>query len=326
VVQTSLQIYQLKKKKTYSQNWPVYNKYQTEEKMMFLKILNNAVDALEIPYQYAGGRPHYDLSDLIKCLNIKVFNCFSSRRTNYELQVAYGMEYIKCLPHFNTLINHMGNPEMTQHLHRLYKILAMPLVDIENNFAIDATGFSTFNKNRWIHAKLDWKQVKDFKKLHIISGVRTNIITAARVTAGKKHDSVFFPDLVRQTSMNFKMKLISADAGYLSRQNCNVADDLGIVPYILPREGVTTKGKGSLAWRKMLYLWETYRPVFEKYYHMRSNVESTFSMIKRKYLPYVRSKSDIAQFNEILCKVVCHNASVLVNCVFELGIDLKNLL
>lgn len=47
---------------------------------------------------------------------------------------------------------------------------------------------------------------------------------------------------------------------------------------------------------------------------------------RSKFLPYVRSKSDMAQFNEILCKVVCHNASVLVNCVFELDIDLKSLL
>lgn len=325
MVQTSLQTYALKKKKTYSQNWPVYNKYQTEEKLMFLKILNNAVDALEIPYQYAGGRPHYDLSDMIKCLNIKVFNCFSSRRTNYELQMAYGLGYIKCVPHFNSLINHMGNPEITKYLHKLYKILALPLVNIENNFAIDATGFSTFNKSQWIHVKFDWKQIKDFKKLHIVSGVKTNIITAARVTTGREHESKFFPELIRETSMRFKMKLISADAGYLSRKNCQIAGDLGVMPFILPKENTTSK-RGPTAWKKMLYIWETYRPIFEKHYHMRSNVESTFAMIKRKFLPYVRSKIYVAQMNEILCKVVCHNASVLVNCVFDLDIDLKRLL
>ena len=57
--------------------------------------------------------------------------------------------------------------------------------------------------------------------------------------------------------------------------------------------------------------------------NQRSNVESTFSMMKRKFLPYVRSKSDKAQFNEMLCKVVCHNANVLCTAMFELNLDIR---
>lgn len=57
-----------------------------------------------------------------------------------------------------------------------------------------------------------------------------------------------------------------------------------------------------------------------QHYHKRSNVESSFSMMKRKFLPYVRSKDVKAQFNEMLCKVVCHNLGVLVNAIFELDL------
>ena len=73
----------------------------------------------------------------------------------------------------------------------------------------------------------------------------------------------------------------------------------------------------------MLGLWKDNEELFLKHYHQRSNVESTFSMMKRKFLPYVRSKSDQGQFNEILCKVVCHNASVLCNAMFELNLDIR---
>lgn len=62
---------------------------------------------------------------------------------------------------------------------------------------------------------------------------------------------------------------------------------------------------------------------FRRHYHLRSNVESTFSMMKRKFSDYLKSRKDQSQKNEILCKVVCHNISVLVNGIFELDLKLE---
>lgn len=58
-------------------------------------------------------------------------------------------------------------------------------------------------------------------------------------------------------------------------------------------------------------------------YHKRSNVESTFSAIKRKFGGAVRSKRLTAQTNEILCKVLCYNLTCLVHAMSELGIELN---
>jgi hypothetical protein len=44
-------------------------------------------------------------------------------------------------------------------------------------------------------------------------------------------------------------------------------------------------------------------------------------MMKRKFGGYVRSKTDAAMANEVLCKLLCHNLVVLIHEMFELGIE-----
>jgi D12 class N6 adenine-specific DNA methyltransferase/DDE family transposase len=60
-----------------------------------------------------------------------------------------------------------------------------------------------------------------------------------------------------------------------------------------------------------------------RYYHQRSNVESTFSAVKRKFGGSVRSKLPAAQLDEVLLKCLCHNLSVLVHSIHELGVEPK---
>jgi len=57
-----------------------------------------------------------------------------------------------------------------------------------------------------------------------------------------------------------------------------------------------------------------------KHYHQRSNVESAFSMMKRKFGSYLKARSSVGRENEVLCKALCHNICVLIQEMFELGI------
>jgi transposase len=80
---------------------------------------------------------------------------------------------------------------------------------------------------------------------------------------------------------------------------------------------------GSAAWERLWHLYSLNRAEFLAHYHRRSNVESTFSSVKRKFGGSVRSKLPAAQFNEVLLKCLCHNLSVLVHSIHELGIEPK---
>lgn len=71
----------------------------------------------------------------------------------------------------------------------------------------------------------------------------------------------------------------------------------------------------------MFHYFNYHRDEFLSHYHKRSNVETTFSMIKSKFGQRLRSKSLTAQINEALCKVLCHNLCVLIQAIHELGIE-----
>jgi len=57
----------------------------------------------------------------------------------------------------------------------------------------------------------------------------------------------------------------------------------------------TIKGgeSSSLLWDKMYHYYSFNRDAFMTHYHKRSNVESTFSMIKTKFGDHIRSKTDV---------------------------------
>ena len=63
------------------------------------------------------------------------------------------------------------------------------------------------------------------------------------------------------------------------------------------------------------------REEFMEHYHKRSNVETTFMMVKTKFDDTLKSKNWIAQKNELLCKLIAHNIVVLIHEMHELGIN-----
>src|SRR4051794_23337487 len=73
----------------------------------------------------------------------------------------------------------------------------------------------------------------------------------------------------------------------------------------------------------MFHYYNFNRDDFLNHYHKRSNVESTFSMVKAKFGDSPRSKTDTAMINEVLCKIMCHNICCLIQSMYELGIEAK---
>ncbi|MFZ0308792.1 MAG: transposase [Candidatus Sulfotelmatobacter sp.] len=112
---------------------------------------------------------------------------------------------------------------------------------------------------------------------------------------------------------------VSADKGYASRAKMDAVTAVGAVPYLAFSSH--HRGNGGGTWEKMYHYFQFRRDEFLQHYHKRSNVETAFSMMKRKFGDGLRSKTDVAMVNETLCKILCHNLVVLIHEMCELGID-----
>lgn len=308
---------------TYSQEWSAYNKSQVNEKETFMKLLNDLCGYVE-ESAYTFGRPSASLHDILFCSTFKVFSTFSGRRFSTDIRLAEQNGYITKAIHYNTVFKYFQNPNITQILLNLIQITSLPFKSIETDFAIDSSGFSTAMFSRWVNSRLGQsKEKRDWLKAHIMVGVNTNVITSVKITDGSVSDSPQFTELVKYTAQNFQVKEVSADKGYSSRENIKAVEDVGGQAFIMFRKNANPRRMGSALWKKMFYYFQLNQEEFMEHYHKRSNVESTFSMIKRKFGSNIRSKNKTAQINEILYKVLCHNICVLIQGINELGIEAR---
>jgi transposase len=307
-------------RQTYTQNWPAYNAAQTAEKATVQVLLRGLCDAIETPAHAGRGPKPIPMSDVVFGLVSKVYTTVSGRRASTDIKACETAGHISRAAAYNTLFTHLAKPEMTGILTRLIEQSAAPLAGVETDFAIDSTGFGTAIYRRWYDAKYG-REMKEstWLKAHACVGVVTNIVTAVTVTDSNGADYPQLPALVETTGQRFTMAEVSADKAYLGNTNLTAIEAAGAVPFIPFK--TNSKQAGSPAWRRMHAMFVLREEDFLAAYHKRSNVETTFSAIKRKFGGAVRSKTFTAQRNEILCKVLCHNLSVLVHAIHELGID-----
>lgn len=321
-------------KVTYTQDWTAYNAAQCEEKERFGPMLADLCATIPNPPQ-GRGRPRLPMSDMaFECVS-RVYAGLSARRFDSDVREAKAKGLTDSDPHFNSVLRYLRSPEMTPVLRDLVTLSALPLKAVETDFAVDSTGFTTSRFVRWYDHKWGKEQVKrEWVKLHAMTGVRTNVVTSVEVTDLRGADTTQFVPLVEATAANFTLRDVTADKAYSSKRNLQAVDDVGgtalvpfkanshtgePVPAIHAPQVQALPGTAS-AWLRMYHLFCYQRDTFLSRYHHRSNVESTFSMIKRKFGDSLRSKSDVGQVNEVLCKVIAHNLCVLIACIHEIGL------
>ncbi len=310
-------------KLSYKQAWGIYNQAQTAEGKLFDKLLADLVREVADPKPIqTHGRPHLDFNIALYVAIKKVYSQMSSRRSMSLFGTAKEKGYLEDVPHFNTMSVLLNREDVTPILHNLIAVTSAPLRAVESGFAVDSSGFATRSFGAYCEGKYGLKRSHKWLKAHICIGVKTNIVTAIEVTDENGADSPQFIPLMQQTKQNgFDIKEAYGDKAYLSRDNFAFVDNLGGVPYVPFKENSISKPQGkSHIWRKMFHYFAYNKDEFLEHYHKRSNVETTFSAVKKKLGETLKSKNHTSQVNELLCKFIAYNILVLIEEMHELGI------
>ncbi len=315
-------------KKRYRQNESAFDAGQTKEMRLVDQMLRDLVTGVEDLPRLPGeaGRPPIPLAEALYCVVLKVYSGLSARRASGVWESVKDRGLLTMVPSYRLTSRTLNRPELTPILYRLLSLSALPLAGLEDGGVVapDSTGIQTTSFGAWREAKHGEHRHHKWLKVHAMVGTKTHVILRAIVDDAHSNDAPKFGPLLSSVIEDgFRPEAIVADRGYLSKENYETAAGFGVTPYIPFKSNSVSQARGdyrSRAWKRAFHLFQANREEFDRNYHLRSNVESVFSALKRKFGENIRSKSPVAQVNEVLCKLIAYNLTVIVHEMFESGV------
>lgn len=308
---------------TYRQDWPSYCAAQKNEKDEFLPLLSDLCAGIVEPERKPGrGRRPASLAAQAFAAIFKVFTGMSGRRFMSDLRDVQVKGFVSEAVSPASIARFLESEEATPILTAILTQSSLPLKALEDEFAVDSSGFSASRFEKWYnvkHGKMESKQW--WAKAHVMAGTRTHVITSVIIEDQHSNDAPYFAPLVKATAKNFTIRQATADKAYGSELNFQTVEDCGGTAYIAFRKSAT--GWIGGIFERMYHEFCLNKEEYLRCYHRRSNVESVFSAVKRVYGDSVRSRTRTAMKNEVICKLVCHNLSQLIHLMYELGLDLN---
>ena len=306
---------------TYGQDWPLYNEAQQTEKYRFRALLFELCRGLPDPPQTGPGRRRTAMADMVFACALKVFTTLSSRRFACDLGDAHALGYLSHLMNSVSVCAYLENDLLTPVLQELVVRSSLPLRAVETVFAPDSSGFSTSRFVRWFDEKYGVRRSEhDWVKAHIMTGVKTNIVTAVEIHGRDAADSPLFKPLVETTAENFTVKEVPADKAYSSQENVEAVDALGGMAAIAVQ--VERHGRRRRGLREDVPL----LPLPPRGVPQGTTTSGrTWRAPSRWSRPSsatpCAARRTTAMKNEVLCKFLCHNLCVVHQSQIELGIE-----
>jgi transposase len=292
-------------KKTYAQDWVAYDAAKTNEDYLF-RILQELLQICVHDDKKEGikGRKGFTMREKIFFMCFKIYNRSSLRKCESKLKELKNINFITRVPCFKSVDNFFNEGIMSKILDDLIFISAMPLAQLEETGAIDSTGFSISRFERWHDFKLGRMEGKSrvWRKAHASVGCKSNVCLSVKVTEKNVNDAVMVEKVIIPKIRLFDMKNFVADMAYSSRNILRYVYDLGMMPYVPFRKNAIGKARGSYLWSRMFEEFKKNNEEYMKKYHARSNIETTFHMIKQKFGDNLLTKSFVANENEIKAK------------------------
>ena len=166
------------------------------------------------------------------------------------------------------------------------------------NATIDMTGFSRTNPSQhYLTRILAGEYRKGYAKTSMVYDVDRHKVIALHTKIKLRHELKDAKLLIR----NLDVKVLLADKAYDAEWLHEYCFEQNIKTIIPKKKNI----------RKGFYRRKQMKNYSDEKYHQRSNIESGFSAIKRKYGGSVSGKSLKSIISELSCKAIAHNLRLL---------------
>lgn len=213
-----------------------------------------------------------------------------------------------------TLYKYRASPVLTVILEKLVLESALPEWVNEDLAGADATGLPHSKGKTWLGDKSNPNKYREYDKVHAIMGLRSLVIPAVKITRGTWHDSPQFEYIVNKALPQGDIDAVTADSGYISRDNCELVREHGATPYIMPKENAVFRPEPTDAYEKSVLFATRFPNRFHETYRWRTKCESAFNACKNATGERLRGRTPTSRRNEALCKIIIHNIRMVVMC------------
>lgn len=293
---------------------PNYDKFRANEIGEVVKKVQTTVDDMRIHEKVPGqpGRPPAKRRDLIKSLLFLEDMKCNIQKSPSILPVwkdALGIETIYAP---RTLYKYRASPNMTEILKRLQTKSAEPLWMKETRAITDATGNPRSKGKTWRCDKENPSKFREYDKAHYIVGAETLVIPYTKVTRGTWSDMAEFGSLVRETIPDSNIEAVLGDSGYPSVENFKLAKELGVTPYLKPKDNAVFRAHPSNDYEKGVYFANNFPKRWKNVYRYRVKVECAINAKKAAFGDIMRGGLRSSRRNQELCRDIVHNFRMAV--------------
>ncbi len=294
-------------------DWARYDEAQAHELADTLESFCRIIEQVREPEMIpARGRPSIYLpKDLAKIILLQQVFQISNRATVGYVRVFKEKLGIRKIPCYKTIERAYGNSDVYRVLAVVFDETVKKANGSIRGFSVDGSGIPTSVKGNWERDKSENKEVAGrFDGAVMMVGLPVQVVTAfVPRPIGFVSEVRTLRGLVEKSVMNTGglRGIVSADAGFQSRENCDLINEGGGVPRIFPRRDVSRKSLGSVAWAPMLTALLRDPQRWLREYHQRSLSETDWWVYKNQFPRPLRRRLKRRRGCEHLSRFVVYN-------------------
>lgn len=184
--------------------------------------------------------------------------------------------------------------------------------------AIDSTGFESHHVSQYflrrighLTGEVTTSRRRRYPKAWFAIDCSNHLVLSMECQRGPNHDHAALPRLLPRLKAHFKVKSITADAGFDHEQSLAlIQESFGIRAFIPPFK---TRYKNAIPSgpnrREMFYVFKEGAP---PQYRQRWQVETTISMVKRNLSCELSARSYHSQNQQMMLLALTHNLSIVL--------------